>query len=134
MEWRWKDFEPEEVLSPGGMILYRRGVLPLQEVALDGLQRLRDEVGVILVNNGGKLYRGFRTPEEQVNVYLSKGREAVSWGFHVAGAAFDVNAPDVSFDRLIEVARRLGFRGIGRYPGFVHIDFRGGDLAEWREI
>lgn len=44
--------------------------------------------------------------------------------------AFDCRCPKEDQAAFIAMAREAGFRGVGRYPGFVHLDM--GPKREWR--
>ena len=68
----------------------------------------------------------FRNPE--ANGFARTNRRGVfdSGGYHVSGQAFDCLITGRSNQiRFMNLAYQVGFRGIGAYPGFVHIDTRG---------
>jgi len=44
--------------------------------------------------------------------------------YHVRGMAADIAVAGVPSRDLAKVARKLGARGVGRYPRFVHVDVR----------
>ncbi len=134
--WRWENFSPKEVLSPGGLALLRRNNLKLQGFALDRLQWYREFLQApISVNHANLKYRGWRSAKENKNI------GGVPDSPHVQGVAFDMNcySADLSQFAIATVAYSLeqakntqgnpyhrGFRGIGIYPKkkFVHGDFR----------
>lgn len=50
--------------------------------------------------------------------------------FHLVGAAVDIRVTSgTMMGQLVEIAIRVGFRGIGVAKGFLHIDTRGGQLV-----
>jgi len=51
---------------------------------------------------------------------------------HMFGMAADITIPPYSVDQVYELAKKVGFDGIGRYydQNFVHVDVRGYH-AEW---
>lgn len=123
MIWRWLNFAPDEVLSPDGLKIYERGVLPLRELALDTLEVFRTELGLpIIINSGPNTLRGFRSPKE----HLSLAREN-QFSFHCQGVAFDISVRGMGGKELYEKAIRFGWRGVILYPTWVHVDLRDGD-------
>jgi uncharacterized protein YcbK (DUF882 family) len=64
---------------------------------------------------------GFRTPATNAGL-----AGAAPGSLHLVGQAVDVTVPGLAVETLAMVAwtlsRRLGFLGIGVYPGFVHLD------------
>lgn len=132
---RWKYFEAEELLSPGGLsLLYMKGVFPLQFRALDKLSELRDVIKKpILVNHAGINLRGFRTPEENYNVQKGIGSDPWRFSFHVAGCAFDITVKDLTPKQVADAATSQGWTGIGIYKTWTHIDLREGRSAFWEQ-
>lgn len=57
----------------------------------------------------------------------------VSRSRHLFGLAVDIAADRGGelHARLLWLAPRYGFRGIGDYPDFMHMDVRGGRAANW---
>lgn len=55
-----------------------------------------------------------------------------------AGRAFDFNlkgwTPFETYRAIDKEAHALGVVGLGRYPGFVHVDTRTGPPARWQEV
>lgn len=100
----------------------------MSEVLLEKLDKLREMVGApIYVSSGWRCY----THNANVGgVWNSQ---------HRYGTAADLVCSAVSVERLAELAREVGFDGIGEYPysGFVHVDCRddGGSPAyyQWKE-
>ena len=82
---------------------------------LEKLQKLRDQIG-------GPLYisSGYRCPRENARV------GGVPHSYHLYGMAADVYTKTVPLDKLLELAREVGFTGIGYYPKrhFLHLDVR----------
>lgn len=104
---RWPNFSPAEIADRScGKVL-------IDPVALDKLQLLRDALGKPLI-----VTSAYRTPEHNKAV----GGAADSQ--HLKGAAFDIQLANHEPAYLEQVARRVGFTGIGRYPanGFIHVD------------
>jgi uncharacterized protein YcbK (DUF882 family) len=123
--WKWKYFQPKEVLSPVGLYQYERGNLMVQAFALDAFDQLREEVGSRLVANGAGLkFRGYRSPVE------NKSIGGAELSRHCQGIALDVTPLDIQlydfYQHVLSLANELGLGGIGYYPskGFVHIDCR----------
>jgi len=50
--------------------------------------------------------------------------------YHLIGAAIDISVSDaVMMGKLVEMAIRIGFTGIGIAKNFIHLDSRGGKLV-----
>lgn len=125
---RWPNFAPHEVLSPDGMALYERGIFVLRTSALDFLQMFRNHIDVrLVVNNSANLHRGWRSPQENLEIYDGDNR----FSFHTAGVAFDVSSPDLTPLELMRRAKSFGWVGIGLYATFLHLDQRDGEHAFW---
>ena len=123
--WRWKYFQPKEVLSPAGLYQYERGNLMVQAFALDALDAFREMSGTRLhINGSGLNFRGYRSPDENKRI----GGATLSR--HVQGIAFDCTPLDMElyefYQFVLESANEYGFGGVGYYPSkdFVHIDCR----------
>ncbi|MFC1681990.1 D-Ala-D-Ala carboxypeptidase family metallohydrolase [Nanoarchaeota archaeon] len=85
--------------------------------------RLEEEFGSLTVN----VTSGYRSP--RVN-RICGGEED---GFHPKFKAFDWGVEELPARRLArEVGRRFKNIGLGNYPRFTHVDFRG-YRARWRE-
>lgn len=120
--WRWKYFEPKEVLSPEGIkVLAHQGLLLVQPALLDKLTELREKIEKpILINFGSHVLRGYRCPSENNKV------EGKPFSLHLQGLAADVTVKDLSLYDLGQAALAVGFSGIGTYPekNFLHLDLR----------
>ena len=132
MKWRFKYFEPHELLSPDGMALYARGVLPIDANAILKLEKIRGDFNTpFFVNHGWLQLRGFRSPRENFSIYKDN-----RYSFHF-WCAFDVTqdkfSPKDFFDLLRNKKEEYGIGGLGLYESsnFVHIDFRKGNFATW---
>jgi hypothetical protein len=159
MEWPSKHFTPPEILSPYGEYLLEVGQLVINLEAVSLLESLRDKIQTpILVNHGPHRLRGFRSPEEQRMIYarqrLSKDEGSPGFvpgdnrfGYHLMGRAFDIQAPSLHLRDLYQAALEAGFKGVGKYDSFIHVDnrlsdkvigwdnrsFAGKRSDEWRE-
>jgi len=106
-KWRWANFSPRELACKG------TGRLLVDEVALDALQRLRDELGrpIIVVS-------AYRSPEHNRKVGGAKN------SLHMQGCAFDIRMDNHNPWEFEMAAKKSGFRGFGYYPrtGFMHVD------------
>ena len=81
------------------------------------LQQLRDQVGKPVT-----VTSGYRTPEHNAAV----GGAAHS--YHMQGLAADIVIAGMTSAQIAEVAKAVGFTGIGIYPtrGHCHVDVRPG--------
>ena len=68
---------------------------------------------------------GYRNREHNARVGGSPN------SYHLRGMAADIRVPGVNTRDLAAAAREAGFRGIGIYNSFVHVDVRI-NRAEWR--
>lgn len=124
IEWseRWPNFAMEEVLSPRGQYkLHHNGILLVQPHALDFLQNFRNFIGKPFYINGlktGSLNRGYRDCEE------NKRAGGSPHSYHMQGLAFDVTVEGVKSEKLYKAAIDYGWKGVGLYDTFVHIDLR----------
>ncbi len=86
------------------------------------LRRLQD----LRSNLGRPVYiiSGYRNPEHNAQVGGSPQ------SYHLQGRAADIHVPGVSPRELAAAAREAGFRGIGTYSSFVHVDVRR-ERAAW---
>jgi len=106
-EERWPNFSPKEIACKG------TGKLLVNEHALDCLQELRDRLGKPMTINSA-----YRSPEHNATVGGARRSK------HLAGIAFDVSTSNLDRDELVTEAKAIGFRGIGYYRTFIHIDTR----------
>ena len=90
------------------------------------LQKAAKEAGI--TNNHLTLYSGYRSPA------YNKAVGGVKSSQHMSGFAADLTwsgfrGYSVETSRFINIARSIGFRGIGIYNGFVHVDI--GPERQW---
>ena len=102
-----KNFSLHEFESPD------TGEVVLDPELVTKLQALRDKLGRPVIVNSG-----YRTPEHNNAV------GGASESYHKLGMAADIHSPGVSVETLAQLAEAVGFRGIGRYSTFVHVDTR----------
>lgn len=112
--WRWPNFTPKEIACRG------TGKLLVDERSMDMLQELRYAINTPLIINSG-----YRSPEH--NTAVGGARNS----YHLRGQAFDIRNGLHKVDELVSLARSIGFRGVGYYASFTHLDTRDKD-AEWR--
>ena len=72
-------------------------------------------------------------------LFITSARRCSMWNqkcggaensYHLIGAAVDIRVTSgTMMGQLVEIAIRVGFRGIGVAKGFLHIDTRGGQLV-----
>lgn len=105
--WRWDSFSPKEIACHG------TGEILIDFDALDRLQTFRDIIGVPFTPNSA-----YRSIEHNKTIGGSPKSQ------HCYGRAFDVPVFNnkMSRDTIKKVARIVGFKGIGDYNTFVHID------------
>ena len=109
-DWPWANFAPVEVACRG------TGLVPTHETfrdAMDRLQALREAMDRPLF-----VTSGYRTPAYNRHV------DGAPRSQHRLGRAFDIATFGLDAARLEALAREYGFRGIGRYQRFLHIDTR----------
>ena len=104
-KWRWKNFSEDEVSCSCC------GIMGVKPPALDKLQALREAVGVPLTINSA-----YRCPEHNEAVGGSENSR------HKAGDAFDISLKGVNKYKLLERAKKVGFKGFGFYNSFLHVD------------
>lgn len=89
------------------------------------LQELRNIVQVPVIINSA-----YRSWASHVDIY--KNIYGIEWeehitkkSFHLKGMAVDIRIPaDYTVEETIDLAREIGFKGIGRASNFVHLDVR----------
>lgn len=112
MTWRWPNFTPEELRCRG------TGELAMDDEFMDRLQALRETLGFAL-----PVSSGYRTPE-----YNARASGTGLHGPHTTGHAVDIVISGPRVVRLVSVALRLGFTGVGvKQSGdhagrFIHLD------------
>ena len=119
--WDWPDFSPREIASRTVVNGQRgpKGPLLLNFDAMDKLQHLRDIIGKPFYVNSA-----YRSPE--YNEFVG----GASRSKHMEGIAFDIDMSNHNRQEFIDLARQVGFNGIGHYNTFTHIDTRE-NPAEW---
>ncbi|WP_053954675.1 YcbK family protein [Inediibacterium massiliense] len=85
------------------------------------LQILRDRVQKPII-----ITSGFRTEKYNQRVGGAKKSQ------HLLGRAADIKVPGVYPDEVAKIAKEIGFKGIGVYKNFTHVDVREGNMAFWR--
>ncbi len=66
-------------------------------------------------------------PERQLSLisgHREPGGRTSNKSYHVRGMAADIAVAGIPSHELAKAARKLGARGVGRYPRFVHVDVR----------
>ena len=88
---------------------------------IDKLEKLRKRVGQPLVINSG-----YRTPERNEAIGGADG------SLHKAGKAADIaKVKGLTIDEMAVLAQEMGFDGIGKYNGRIHVDVRENGPARW---
>jgi hypothetical protein len=90
---------------------------------IDKLQKLRDKVGKSI-----RITSAYRTPE------YNKNCGGIATSLHLSGEAADIKVSGMTPLELAKAADKLGFKGIGVYPTFTHVDVCGsvkGDKIYW---
>jgi len=87
----------------------------VDEELVEKLQQLRDKLGVPLIINSA-----YRCPERNKQVGGAKNSQ------HLYGKAADISMHniDLPIEEVRELAEKIGFRGIGLYNSFIHVDVR----------
>lgn len=124
--WRWPHFPPEEVLNRLGFrLLMQKNVLVMDTKLMDKLEELRADIGLpILINHDGMTLRGFRTQEEEKELYKNTKQVEPLLSMHTLGKAADITVKEMRIEELAARAKKIGFTGIGMYDTFVHVDVR----------
>ena len=118
-----RNFDKPEVLSPAGLDLLERGIIPQSPEAVLKLDVFRDFIGLpLFCNIGIHVLRGFRHPEEQAKIYKYH-----KYTFHF-WCAFDISSPKLDAEDLFNEAVKFGWKGVylDVDRNFVHVDYRGG--------
>jgi zinc D-Ala-D-Ala carboxypeptidase len=110
--WPWPHFLPREIAC------HADGSLLVVPAALDALEDMRRRWGGPLI-----VVSGYRSAEHNRAVGGAPGSK------HMSGIAFDISCRLSQQDDLIEAACQAGFRGIGRYDHWIHVDL--GPARHW---
>lgn len=104
--WFWKNFTPKEIACKG------TGELVVNFEAMDALQEFRNRVNVPV-----KINSAYRSQSHNKKIGGAKN------SYHTKGMAFDIALTNsLSREKIVDIARKSGFKGIGHYNNFVHID------------
>jgi len=91
----------------------------IQQAIVDKLQNMRYELKVpIRINSGCRCAKH------------NKDVGGAPSSFHVLGRAADISSPGVSLATIYEVAKSVGFHGLGLGNNFLHVDNRD-DFLTW---
>ena len=102
-------------------------VVMLNYLLVDKLQELRNRINYYQKQKNLKeipifITSGYRTKEHNKRV---GGAER---SLHLSGLAVDIQV-DYDFERVIKLAKEIGFTGIGRYRNHLHLDL--GEKRYW---
>lgn len=104
--WVWTNFTPKEIACKGD------GLIIVDRPSMDALQTLRNVIGKPLIINSA-----YRSIEYNRKVGGAPNSQ------HLKGKAFDIRiTPQVSREDIKTHAKAAGFKGIGDYDTFVHVD------------
>jgi uncharacterized protein YcbK (DUF882 family) len=89
---------------------------------INKLEQLRKRLGIPMIINSG-----YRCPERNKQVGGAKHSQ------HKLGKAADISLHNQKLDieTIGNLARKIGFNGIGLYNTFIHLDVRDGNFATW---
>lgn len=125
-KWRWRNFVPSELActcpEKRSEERFCEGEYWHDPEFLDALQELRERVGAPLRINSGHRCLGR-------NKFVGGGRRSQ----HLTIAADIALRPGIDREKLFHEAQRLGFRGVGRYITFIHLDRRPRQARWWGE-
>jgi len=93
----------------------------VDEELVEKLQQLRDKLDVPLVINSA-----YRCPERNKQV------DGAEYSQHLYGKAVDISLHTIplQIEEIKRIAKQIGFRGIGLYNTFIHLDVRE-NFANW---
>jgi hypothetical protein len=129
---RWPNFSPKEFLSPYGMAAFDMGILAINPLIVDEVQKLRTFIGkTILVNFGDMQRRGFRSQYENAAI-----PGAAKFSLHQFGLAADLTCPTMPAAELGAICHKRDFRavGISEKKNFVHVDMRGFHCKDYQQL
>lgn len=113
--WPAANFHPSEIACKQHSARGRcgcGGVLVIDQEALTKLQKLRDLAGCAVILNSA-----YRCAVHNRNV------AGAPYSEHRNGRAFDIRITgDLTRQKIHKLAQEVGFRGIGDYDNFVHVD------------
>jgi len=114
-------FEMHEVISPDGLDLYKRtNQIVTDRLSLLMLNGFRSFIAKpLIVNTDSNLHRGYRSPRENAAI-----NGAADLSFHMQGKAFDISCKGLTCLELYHKAIAFGWKGIGLYDTWVHVDMR----------
>ena len=92
----------------------------------EGLQKIRDKVGKPVI-----ITSAFRTPEHNIAVKGAQPTDDSEGSQHLYGKAADISVQGMTGQQLANIARAVGFTGIGIAGTWCHVDVRD-EKAEWR--
>jgi len=120
-KWVWDDFTPGEIASRTVVNGRRgpKGPLLINYRAMNMLQEMRTLLDRPFIVNSA-----YRSPE--YNAFVGGAPRSK----HMEGIAFDISMHNHNVGAFVEAAKRVGFKGIGYYNTFTHIDARD-TAAEW---
>lgn len=98
--------------------------LKLSSELLHKLTRFRCILGKpVTINSGYRCY----LENEEVGGHVRS--------LHMEGMAADITVEGFYLEELLEVAKEVGFHGIGVYSqrNFLHLDVRPGELVQWSD-
>jgi uncharacterized protein YcbK (DUF882 family) len=86
------------------------------------LEKLRKRLGLPMIVNSG-----YRCPKRNQQVGGAEKSQ------HLLGKAADISLHNqqLDIDIIFNIARKIGFKGIGLYDNFIHLDVRDGNFATW---
>lgn len=104
---------------------YSNEVMPINIKLLDLLWNIKDVFGK---DREIHIVSGYRS--HAYNRFLRNiGRMVAMESLHLYGLAIDFSIPGISSHELSRIAKSFSAGGVGRYPGFVHIDL--GRIRSW---
>lgn len=109
-----KNFKLREFACKDGSNLVK-----LDSELLDKLQKLRTRINKPII-----ITSGYRTPEHNKKVGGASNSQ------HLYGKAVDIKVNGMTPSQLKVHAEKIGFKGIGLYKTFLHVDVRK-NVARW---